>query len=102
MEDIVQAIVEAEREAAAQKARAQTRAAEIVADADRRAADIVRASEEACKQLREEIVARAEEQAEAEYDAAIRVSRAEAEQYANEALEFSEVHVCNIVGRLTK
>ena len=103
MEDnILGYIAEAESRAAEMKAQAQEHAASIIAEAEKTAADIARSSERDCASFREESLKRAESKAAADYDKKISDSRAEAQSYAQSVLKFASIHVGSIVGRLTK
>ena len=101
-ENILGLIAEAESRAAEKKAQALEQSAKIIAAAEKSAADIARSSETECAAFREQSQKDAEIKATADYEKAIKESRAEAESYANSLLEFALTHVTDIVGRLTK
>lgn len=101
-EDILQSIATAESRAAEIKAQANDKAASIIAAAEKSAADIIRSSETQCAELRESSLKQAEEKAADEYAKALSDSRAQAQSYAQSILKYSPTHVGEIVGRLTK
>lgn len=101
-ENIIGMIAKAEEEAAARKAAAQLRAAEIVAEAEKGASQYAKESAQAIKQLREQSLRAAEERATSEYDAVLKNRRVMAKQYADTVLGRADEYVTEIVGRLTK
>lgn len=101
-ENIIERIAQAEAEATERRALAQARAAEIMAEAQAEAGRIAKASEEACRACREERLKKAQEEADASYEAAIAACKQEARAYADGLLSHTEVYVVDIVGRLTK
>ena len=82
------------------KTAAYARAAEIAAQAEIRAAEIARSSEEVCKAYRETQLKAAEADAQKKYLAALAEKRAEAEAYAARLLENTELPVSKIVRRV--
>lgn len=103
MEDnILGYIAEAESRAAEMKAQATEQAAKIIAEAEKCAADIARSSEQECASFRERSLKNAENKAAADYEKAIGESRAAAKSYAESLLKIASIHVSGIVGRLTK
>ena len=103
MEDnILGRVAEAESRAAEIKAQALEQAAKIVAEAEKNAADISRSSEKECAAYRERAIDEAQSKAANDYEKSIEESRAEAKNYAASLLKFSSVHVSGIIGRLTK
>ena len=101
-ENIIGLITSAERDAAARKSRAQDEAAEIITDAEKRAVEIAKNSEETCKAYREKMLKAAQKYAQASYDRTIEKSRAYAKQYADDCLNRAEPFVNEILERVTK
>ena len=101
-EGILSEIAEAEAEGARKKAEAAERAAALLAEADRDAAERTRLSELDCAILRAEGLKRAEQEAQREYDRAIAACRETSRKYAESSLEDADVYVAEIVGRLLK
>lgn len=101
-ENVLGCIAEAESRAADMKAQAQEKAAKIIAEAEKNAADIARSSEAECAAFREKSQRSAQDKADADYEKKIKESRAEAESYADSLLKCASIHVSDIVGRLTK
>ena len=85
-EEIIKSITEAEEKATDMKTAAYARA-EIAAQAETRAAEIAKSSEEVCKAYRETQLKAAEADAQKKYLAALAEKRAEAEAYAARLLE---------------
>lgn len=100
-EDIIKSITEAEAQAAELKAEALKKAAEIAVRAEARASELEKTSEEVCKAYRETQLKAAEADAEKEYFRTLVERRAEAEKYASRLLEQTELPVSGIVGRIT-
>ena len=72
----------------------------IAAQAETRAAEIAKSSEEVCKAYRETQLKAAEADAQKKYLAALAEKRAEAEAYAARLLENTELPVSKIVRRV--
>ena len=100
MDEIIQAVTEAEAKAAQIKAQASEKAAEIVAQAEQEAQDILKASEAECKKYREQAIKSAEENAENAYFVALSSQRAEAKAYADDLLKDTKASVGRIVRRI--
>ena len=100
MDEIIQAVTEAERSAAQTKAQASEKAAEIIAQAEQEAQDILKASEVECKKYREQAIKSAEENAENAYFVALSSQRAEAKAYADDLLKDTKASVGRIVRRI--
>ena len=101
-ENIIGLIKKAEEQAAARKAQAQLDAAEIVTAAEKASAEMSKASEENTKVYIEQSLKEAEARADEDYLVALQKSRESAEQAATELLEYADIYVTEIVGRLTK
>lgn len=100
--DIISLIAEAEERAAAQKAQAQSEAAQIVVTAEREAQEIAKRSAAECATLRDQMIKCAQEKSVSDYEQAINESKSEAKSYADSHLEHADKFVLEIVGRLTK
>ena len=102
MQEIIEKINEAESKAAEIKANALEKAAEIAANAEERAADIDRLAEVDCKALRESSLKAAQEEAQKRYDDEITVNRAKASKYCADRLKDTDKIVNDIVLRITR
>ena len=102
MQEIIEKINEAESKAAEIKANALEKAAEIAANAEERAADIERLAEVDCKALRESSLKAAQEEAQKRYDDEITVNRAKASKYCADRLKDTDKIVNDIVLRITR
>ena len=101
-ENILRLIAEAEQKAAEIKSQAQEEAAKIASDAADKAAEITKTSELLLAQMRVETLKEAEAGAQKTYETAIKACRSEAKAYADSLLEETDIHVKDIVGRITK
>ncbi len=99
-EEIIGAIAEAEQRATEIRERAAIRAAEIAAQAEAEAQQIAKASEESCKAYRDAQIAAAEQSSRKAYAETVSARRTEAEDYADEILNKTEVSVVGIVRRI--
>ena len=102
MESIVEVITAAEREAAERKAQAQKEAAGIIAEAEVRAVEIIKAEEKDGAVRRENALRSAREEAEANYAAKTEETRLIAESYSENMKEIVDKSARKIVGRLLK
>ena len=102
MQEIINSINEAEEKAAAIKAAAIKKAAEIAENAENRSAEILALSEAECKALREKSIKTAKEQARKNYESEITVKRAESAQYRAERIKNIDKIVNDIVRRITR
>lgn len=100
MDEIIQAVTEAENNAAQMKAQASEKAAKIVAQAEQKAQEILKASETECKEYREREIKKATENAENAYFVALSEKRAEAKAYADDLLKDTKTPVGRIVRRI--
>lgn len=101
MDEIIKSVNEAEAQAAKIKSDAVVRAGKIIEQARAQASEIERAAAAERTAYRENAIKVAEEQAEKDYNAAIKKSGADAEQYAENVLRYVEVTVGKIVGRVS-
>lgn len=101
-ENILNEIAEAEAQAAARKADAQARAAEIVGEAEKSASERQRLAELECAMRRAEGLKKAEQDAEAAYERALADRRRDSVRYAEERLAQAEPFVAEIVRRILK
>ena len=99
-EDIIKKITEAEEEAANIKASATQVAADKIANAELRAAEVMKTSDEVCKAYRETALKNAEISAQKEYDEAIKKAETDARNYCAEILLKSDTAAAVIVGRI--
>ena len=97
-EEIIKSITASEAQAS--ERRAYERAAEIASEAEVRAAEIAKSSEEVCKAYRETQLKNAEAEAERQYCATLAKKRAEAEAYAARLMDGLELPVSKIVRRI--
>lgn len=102
MQEIIELINEAETKAAEIKANALDKAAEIASAAEERAADIEKLAEAECKALREKSLKNAVEEAQKRYDNEITVNRAKASRYCADRLKDTDKIVSDIVRRVTR
>lgn len=102
MENIMQAITEAEEKAAAIKAEAMQRAAEIVADAESKATETEKNAVAVCKAYKATQTKAAMENANAEYTAEIAKNSAEAKANAEKKMQDVDAAALRIVGRITR
>lgn len=101
-EDIISEIAAAEAKGAQKKADAAQRAAALLSEAEKDAAERGRLSELDCAMLRAEKTKEAEGKAEREYSDAIASCRASSKKYADDCVAHADVYVAEIVGRLVK
>lgn len=99
-EEIIKSITAAEEEGAAMKRTALERAAQILSNAQAQASGVEKSAAQTCKAYRDAQIKRAQEDAEQEYEAALRAKKAEAKDYCEEALEGADASVTKIVGRI--
>lgn len=102
MQEIVNAIEQAELKAAEIKENAQSKGASIVENAEERAAEILKLSEVECRNFREKALKDAEEDAQKKYEEEIKVKRAEGAKYASSRLAASDNVVSEIVRRVVR
>ena len=100
MEEIMQAIKEAEERAAAIKAEAEVRAAEIIAEAEKRAAETEKNAREVCKAYRATQMKLAAEAAEAQYAETVAEIAAEARAKKEALAKGVDATVAHVVGRI--
>lgn len=100
MNEIMQAIAQAEEEAAKIREQARARANGIITKAEEEAADFLKSAEIKAKNLREDGVHNAQLRAAAEYGEAIKKSKEEAVAYADERLQNTDVIANEIVRRI--
>ena len=100
-EEIIQAITEAETQAAEIRHNAQTQAAQMVADAETQAAEIEKMARESCKAFKAAQTAASNEAAGQEYDAMVAQKTSEARAYCAGVAENVEAVIVEIVGRIT-
>lgn len=102
MQEILKSINEAEQKAAEIKAEALKKAALIAGNAEERSAEIAKLSEAECKSFREKAVKEAEAEAQKRYDDEITAKRAEAAKYAADRLKTCDNIVSDIVRRIVR
>ena len=100
MENIIQAITEAEAKAAEIKLSATQRAAEIVADAEQKAAETEKNAREVCKAYRATQTRLAVQEAEVQYAKVIAEKSADAKAQSEEQMKNVGGVVAKIVGRI--
>lgn len=100
MEDVIKSVTEAEQEAERIKEAADIKCAEIIARAEKDAAEILKRSEERLKLYRENALAKAAKDAEDAYKKSVKDSLEEATAYADEVLKKTDKQVTEIVGRI--
>jgi hypothetical protein len=100
MENMIQAIKEAEEKAAATKQAANMRASEILTLAEKKAAETEKTAREVCKAYKSSQARIAVEAAEAEYASVIAQKSAEAKAKSEEQMENVGATVARIVGRI--
>ncbi len=102
MENILDEIVEAERGAEKIKSSARLRAAKIIEDAEKRAAQIEKRSAEECKLLKEKKIAEAEVTAQAAYEKELAEKSAQAMAYSDGVLKKCASVADKIVGGIVR
>lgn len=100
MEEILKSIKEAELKAAQIKSEAQDGCAVIAADAEKRAAEILKTSEHRLKLFKEESLSNAAKNAQKDYEDKIKQAKADAEAYADGVIKNTDKEVNEIVGRI--
>lgn len=100
MEVILKSIKDAEERAAEIKAAALSECAAVLAGAEKRAAEILKTSEERLKLYKEQSLVKAEEKAETDYKNEIAKKTAEAKAYADKIIKNTGKEVGDIVGRI--
>lgn len=101
-ENIIGEIAKAEEEAVERRSAGEERAAALLAEAAKRAGEIVRAAETDCAVLRADGIRRAEAEASAAYERTLGLAETEAKEYADGVLAHTDVYVAEIVGRIAK
>lgn len=102
MQDILESINAAEKQAADIKEQARKKASEILESAETRAVEILTLSEVECKSLREKGLKDAEETSLKNYNEEITAKRAEAAKYASDRLKGCDNLVVEIVRRVVR
>ena len=102
MENIIQAIAEAEEKALSIKQEAAARAEEIVSLAERAAAEKEKNSREDCKQYRAAQLDATAKEAEAKYTADVSSAAAKARLESEEQMKKVDSIVARIVGRIIR
>jgi vacuolar-type H+-ATPase subunit H len=100
-EEIIQAITEAETQAAEIRRAAQAQAAAIIAEAEAHAAETEKTTREACKTYRTAQTAASNEAAQREYEETVAEKTAAARAYCADVAEGVEAVIAEIVGRIT-
>ena len=100
MENMIQAITEAEEKAAAIKAAALEQAETIIAAAETRAAETEKNAREVCKAYRATQTKLATQKADEQYAAAIAATTAEAKASSEKIMQNVDSTVAKIVGRI--
>ena len=99
-EDIIKKITEAEEEATNIKAEATQAAMDKIANAELRAAEMMKTSGEVCKAYRETSLKNAEISAQKEYEDAIKNAELEARKYCESILLKADTAAAVVVGRI--
>lgn len=102
MEDIIQSIMKAEKEAAQIKSDAQVKAAQILESAQAEAQTLEQTAAEENKTYRETQLNAARVQADKEYEFTLREKENDARAYCENALLESGVAVGEIIGRIVR
>jgi len=100
MENMIQAITEAEEKAAAMKADATLRAETIVAEAERKAAETEKNARAVCKAYTTTQMKLALQNAEAQYTADVAKAAADAKAKSQTIMQNVDATVARIVGRI--
>ncbi len=100
MENMIQAITEAEEKAAAIKAEAMQRAEAIIAEAERKAADTEKSARDVCKAFRATQTKLAVQKADEQYAADVAKVSAEAKANSEKIMKNVNSTVAKIVGRI--
>ena len=100
MENMIQAITEAEEKAAAIKAEATARADAIVADAEKRASEREKSAREVCKAFRATQMKLALQKADEQYAADVAKVTADAKASSEKIMQNVDSTVAKIVGRI--
>ena len=100
MENMIQAITEAEEKAAAIKAEATARAEAIVADAEKRASEREKSAREVCKAFRATQMKLALQKADEQYAADVAKVTADAKASSEKIMQNVDSTVAKIVGRI--
>lgn len=100
MEVILKSIKDAELKSAEIKAEAQNECAVIAADAEKKAAEILKTSEERLKLFKEQSLANAVKNAQDDYENKIKQAKADAKAYADGVIKNTGKEVNDIVGRV--
>ena len=100
MENMIQAITEAEEKAAVIKAEALARANAIVAEAERRAAETEKSAKDVCKAFRATQTKLAVQKADEQYAADVARVAAEAKANSEKIMQNVDSTVTKIVGRI--
>lgn len=99
-EEIMQAIKQAEAQAAAIKEEATQRAALLIADSEKQAARLEQTTQEVCRAYRESQLKQAVVDAETAYQNALAAKEQESRAYCAHVLENADAAVSAIVGRV--
>ena len=99
-DDIIKAITQAETQGEQFKAEARERATFIIEDAEMRATQKVKTTEEICKAYRDTQMKNAQTDAELSYAKLLSEKEAEAKDYCAKVLEDMDTVVSEIVGRI--
>lgn len=102
MENIIQAIAEAEEKACFIRQEAMERAEEIIAQAERTAAEKEKSAREVCKAYRATQINAAQKEAEAKYDSAVSAAASKARQQSEEQMKNADSIIARIVGRIVR
>lgn len=100
MENVIKSVTEAEAEAERIKQEADIKCADIIARAEKEAAEILKRSEEQLKIYREEALLKAAKDAENAYKKSVDDSLKKATAYADEVISKTDKQVTETVGRI--
>ena len=100
MENMIQAITEAEEKAAAIKAEALARAEAILSEAERKAAETEKSARDVCKAFRATQMKLAAQKADEQYSADVAKVTAEAKANSEKIMQNVDSTVTKIVGRI--
>lgn len=101
-ENIICEIEKAEEEGAARKSQSEEQARLLLAEAEKRASEILKIAETDCAILRANGVRKAEAEASVAYARALNLAGKEAREYSDELLRHTDAFVAEIVGRIVK
>ncbi len=100
MEELIQSVKSAEAEAAERKARALSRASEIVSEAEETAGKLIADCEKEMAALLVRALGEAKEEGDCAYRKTVGEQKASAVAYAEELLKNTKAHVSGIVRRI--